>query len=797
MRITRVIANPSGNILPPGTIIEKEFRPDGTIVQETPGEILFRNADGETVLRQTGWKLKPRKIVRYVIDGTAEVERRLTVDGERTFVKNASERETGSCWSGTVSFAIRADEHILGLGQHEDGVTDYRNCTVYLYQNNMQIPMPVFLSTAGYAVLFDAGCLMVYEERDNVITVTLDAAEQIAYYVLTDADPKALVAGIRRITGKAALLPLWAYGYIQSKERYRDAGELEAVAAEFEKRRIPVSCLVQDWLTWGPGKWGDKHLDLTRYPDFKRTVDSLHGKGIALMFSVWPNMNFGGADNEEMLRAGKLYANLSTYDAFDPEARALYWKQCEREIFAAGTDAWWCDSSEPFTPDWNGPEKLSDQARYEMTKAEDTRYMDAREANLYAVAHAKGIYENQLAADHSRRVVNLTRSGNLSVQKYGAVLWSGDIAADWETLRNQVAEGLQMAASGIPWWTLDIGAFFAGDGVAQRLGSPAPEGKPPWFWHGNYPRGVEDRGYRELYTRWLQYGTFLPLMRSHGTDTPREPWNFGEEGDVWYDTIVRYIRLRYHLIPCIYSLAGKVSKEDAMLMRALYFDYPGDARVWDADSEYLFGDFLAAPVTFPVEFGPEDTPVQAKAERAVYLPAGDDWYEYDTGIFHRGGQTVTAAAPVERMPLYVRAGSLVPVDGRPFEWSASVCGADFKGAALHVPEGTGKLAPGSEAVRNLYEKQKPESQGLEIFAGRDGSFTWYLDAGNGYGFENGEFASVRLSWNDPTKTLSFSRREGSYPVPEIWHIAVLSEGGILMSRTVRYSGEPLEVRADS
>lgn len=771
MKTVRVVCTPDGVCGEPGDIIEKDFAPDKSIVlhavQESDGTA-FRagrvefagNGGEETVLVQDSCTLIPRKVSRYVIEGKARVTVRKTVDGERTFVENAAETPVGEAYEGKLVFSIGAKERILGLGQQEDGITDYRNCTRYLYQNNMQIPMPVFLSTAGYAVLLDADCLMVYEERDNRITVSLDAVEQAAYYVITGETMTDLVKGIRRITGKAALLPKWAYGYIQSRERYRTQEEIRETAETFRRRNIPVSCLVQDWLSWEEGKWGDKHLDQKRYPDMKGLTDALHEWGMGLMLSVWPNMNKGGEDNREMMEAGKLYANLSTYDAFDEEARELYWKQCERELFSGGVDAWWCDSTEPFTPDWNGAEKRTSEERYRISKAELTKYMDARKANVYALYHAKGIHDNQRKAAPQARVCNLTRSGYLSSQKYGAVLWSGDIAATWDVLKHQIVEGLQMAASGIPYWNLDIGGFFAGNREAWKRWSGAKEGTQPWFWHGSFEDGVKDKGYCELYVRWLQYGTFLPVMRSHGTDTPREPWQFGEEGSVYYDTIVRYIRLRYRLLPYFYSLAYRVWKEDAMSMRSLVFDYSADEKAAGVEDEYLFGDFLVCPVTFPMEYGPESTPLGLAKERSVYLPQGDDWYDYETKAYQEGGREFRAAAPVEKMPLYIKAGSILPVDNR--------------------------------LTQDLYHEQRPEEAELEIYAGKDGSFLCYFDSGNGYGYLGDDYAAVELTWKEAENELSLGAVEGNYAYPKKWKAVLYTPEG---SRTAafEYAGAAMTV----
>lgn len=763
MKITRVVCTLDDICRAPGVIIEKSLIPDRTVIQHKSEEIFF----GKGIIRQKEWLMISKDIIRYVIEGQAKIVSKRTIDGERTFVENAENRCIGKTYEGSLKFAISSGERILGLGQHEEGIHNYRNVTQYLYQNNMKIPMPVLVSTAGYAVILDANCLMTYEEQGNEVTIHFDAVDQIAYYLIESDSIKELVQGIRKVTGKAPLLPLWAYGYVQSRERYCTQEELVQVASEFGKREIPVSCLVQDWSTWERGKWGDKHVDKKRYPDLKAAVTALHDSGIAFMFSVWPNPGKGSPDNQEMLEAGKLYANLSTYDAFDEEAREIYWKQCQREIFAAGTDAWWCDSTEPFTPDWNGSEKRSALERYELAKEALTKYMDAREANAYALYHAMGIYDNQKKTDFSRRVVNLTRSGYLSIQKYGAILWSGDIMATWEVFRQQIVEGLQMSVSGIPYWTLDIGAFFCGNYNAWKRWSGAKEGKQPWFWNGLFEDGTADKGYCELYVRWLQYGTFLPIMRSHGTDTPREPWFFGEEGTIYYDTIVKYIHLRYRLLPYIYSLAYQVYAEDAMMMRPLVCDYTCDERAAEIKDQFLFGDFLVCPVTEPMEFGPGNTLLNHAAQRQVYLPGGEVWYDYETGDCVSDGaeaKELVVCAPIDKMPLYIKGGSI--------------------------------LAVNDKIRANLYEKQRLDRITFEIYGGRDGSFSYYLDKGNGYEYQSGEYALIPVSWKDDEGVFCMGVVEGDYDYPRQCRILVYGIDGQTWEKEIAYEGTYMEVKCE-
>lgn len=754
-KITRVVCTADNDVKSPSYLIDDKFNEKITcLVQNNISEKVTFNKGGHSLFTQLCWELNHKDIYRYTKDGgKAEIITKKTVDGDRSFIENAPTEKIASAFDGKVEFQIEEEEAIYGLGQHENGTYNYRNVKEYLYQNNMHIPMPVFLSSNNYAILFDANCLMTYEEKNNIITVTFDAVDQIDYYIITGSNFDELIAGIRKLTGTAVLLPKWAFGYVQSKERYKTAEEIIETAETFEKHDIPVSCIVLDWLSWENGKWGNKIVDKKRFPDLKAMVDKLHEKGIAFMVSIWPNVNKGCEDNQELLEAGKLLSNLSTYDAFDEEARDIYWKQCERDLFSAGTDAWWCDSTEPFTPDWNGNVKKSDKERYEISKESLTKYVDARNANAFALMHAKGIFEHQTDACKEKRVVNLTRSGSLSIQKYGVILWSGDIKATWDVYKSQIAEGLNMCASGIPFWTLDIGAFFVGSNQAWRKWSNTKEGDAPWFWQGLFENGGEDFGYRELYTRWLQFGTFLPIMRSHGTDTPREPWNFGKPGSVYYDTIVKYIKLRYRLLPYIYSLAAKVNRDGYTMMRSLMFDFALDTKVKNIANEYMFGDsFLVCPVTEPMEYGPNNTKLSTKQEREVYLPVGADWYDYNIGAFYSGGQTILADAPIDTMPLFVRAGSIIPISndlfGTPHE--------------IHVYEGS------------------------------DGKYELYLDNGKDYSYEQGKYVILFMEWNNKANNLTIFPAQGNYPYPRAFHVVLHRQDGNMISNTFDYTGDKTE-----
>jgi len=397
-------------------------------------------------------------------------------------------------------------------------------------------------------------------------------------------------------------------------------------------------------------------------------------------------------------------------------------------------DAWWCYCTEPFEADWNGADKPEPEMRLHRNVEESKRYLDADYINAYSWLHSKVIYEVQRATTETKRVVNLTRSAYSGPQRYSAITWSGDTSASWNTLRRQIAAGLNFCVTGVPYWTFDIGAFFVK--TIPKL----------WFWNGEYDDGCDNLGYCELYVRWFQLGAFLPLFRSHGTDTPREVWRFGEPGTPFYDTLVRFIQLRYRLIPYIYSLAGWVTHEHYTMLRLLAFDFATDETVHDIDDEFMFGpSFLVCPVTHPMYYDADSVPLNDCLRiKTVYLPDGIDWYDFWSGEKYASGQCIQVDAPLEIMPLFIRAGSIVPM--------ASV--------VQHI---------GFEVDEEIE---------LRIYPGRSGSFTFYRDAGDGYGYERGEFCTVSIEWNDESGTLVFSNQEGVFqgmPTETHFRIVIVSQ----------------------
>lgn len=703
-------------------------------IEKRTGRFIWSDRkSGKILLKEDSKELAENPLMVYSTGGEKPVIRRVvTVDGERNFVENLKPEEDHMAYRGKLYFDWAPDEQIHGLGQGEEGIYNYRGNVQYLYQHNMRIPIPFLLSDRKYGILADCGSLMTFNDDSRGSYLYLDMVEQLDYYFIAGESVDEIIAGYRKLTGKAVMLPKWAYGYVQSKEAYRTQAEMIGIAEEYRKRRIGLDCVVQDWNTWEDGKWGNKKVDKSRYPDLKKMNQALHDMHVHTMVSVWPNMNSGTENCDEMEAHGFLLNDYATYDAYDEEARKLYWKQAEEELFSGGFDSWWCDSTEPFSgPDWNGACLREPWERFQMVGNEHKKFLRADRANLYAAAHAKGIYENQRKSAPGKRVLNLTRSGYAGSQKYGTMLWSGDTCATWKNFKKQITEGLNMCISGMPYWTLDIGAFFTVNEKWQNRGcgcSQDPSMK--WFWRGDYDEGVSDLGYRELYVRWFQYGTFLPMFRSHGTDTPREIWNFGEKGGMFYDALEKSIRLRYRLMPYIYSMAGKVCLEDYTMMRSLLFDFPEDKTASAMDSQFMFGEsLLVCPVTEPMYYGAGSQKLDAARNWKCYLPAGESWIDFESGRYFGGGQWIDIPVTLAYIPVFVKAGSVIPMEE--------------------------SLEYASEEVDTPFE--------INIYPGKDTVFTLYEDAGDDYSYEEGIYNRITLNWEEREKTLTVGPAEHDFP----------------------------------
>ncbi len=640
-----------------------------------------------------------------------------TPDGKKPMAQNAKRAYERVLYKARQCFVPVEGECLYGLGQHTEGYLNLRGTTRYLHQANMKIAMPLLISSQGYGILYNMGCPMIFEDNCHGASVSAEAVRAFDYYIIKGA-PAEIIAAYRMLTGKASLLPRWAYGFIQSQERYETQAEILDIVVQHRARGIGLDGIVLDWMSWEGSLWGQKTFDASRFPNPSQMMADLHAHDAHFMVSVWPNMQRDGDNAKELAAAGHILPNSDLYNVFSPAARAMFARQLLEGLYAHGVDSFWNDSCEPVSSEWGHGIDPTPAQLYANYVADVQKIFALEHGNEYALYHAKTIYDALQTVQDGKRVLNLTRSAYTGQQRYGTVLWSGDTSATWRTLHQQITEGLSFVASGHPWWTLDIGGFFVKRGTQ-------------WHWDGDYEKGNQDLGYRELYTRWYQYGAFLPMFRSHGTDTRRETWLFGTAGTPFYDTLLKYNRLRYALMPTLYAIAGNVWRQDTSFMAPLYFHFMQDEAARGVADQFMVGDALmVCPITTPMYYGVDSTPMPSDTPktRVVYFPAGAGWFDFETNAFITGGQSLVVAAPLAKLPLYVRAGGILL----------------FGAGVQHASE---------------------EYEGdivMCIYDGADGTFAWYTDAGDGEGYAAGEYALTDLAYHAASKTVSLSARAGCY-----------------------------------
>ena len=596
---------------------------------------------------------------------------------------------------------------------------------------------------------------------DAATALWSEVGEGTDYYFVYGPDLDRVVAGYRRLTGEAPMMPQWVFGLWQSRQRYRTAQESLDVVKGFRSRGIPFDNIVQDWFYWKADAWGSHEFDPARFPDPAGWIQAIHDQHARLMISVWPKFYPGTKNFEEMHAHGFLYERdlqekihdwlgfpYTFYDAFNPDAGKLFWSQIERELFRKQVDAWWLDASEP---DLTPRPTLDAQRDYMNPTALGS---GSRVLNAFPLVNAAVVYQGQRAAAPDQRVFILTRSGFAGLQRYAAAVWSGDSSSTWTAMRKQIPAGLGFCLSGLPYWSMDVGGFSVPHLYAPNLGDDS-NGDP--IYGKATEAGVEE--WRELNTRWFEFGTFVPLLRTHGEFPYREMWQFGGESSPAYQAQLKFDRLRYHLLPYIYSLAGTVTQGGGTIMRPLVMDFRDDAKARVIGDEYLFGPaLLVNPVT----------QYQARS-RPVYLPGAAGWYDFWTGASLSGGQTIEAAAPYDAIPLFVRAGAIIPF-----------------GPELQ------------------YTGEKPaDPLTLYVYAGANGEFTLYEDDGLTYGYEKGAFARIPLRWHDTSRTLHIGARTGTFPgmlaERTLQVILVSKQKPVGFSfapqadRTVRYRGDAIDV----
>jgi alpha-D-xyloside xylohydrolase len=574
-------------------------------------------------------------------------------------------------------------EGFYGLGQHQSGLFNYRGATIELAQNNTDVAIPLLLSSRGYGLMWNTASLTYFDNRFPLeLNISSLAGHSIDYYLIYGPEMDQIIHEYRNLTGHTPMLPLWAYGFFQSKDRYVSQEELLGIAHRYRQEHIPLDAIVQDWYWWKTE--GDPVFN-SNFPDVPGELNRLHDEHIHAMLSVWGLFDTKSENYHKLESQGFAVPNAHVYDATNPKARDFYWNNLVSKLFAQGWDAFWLDSAEPeeYWPHMgdgilrNKKIAIGNGAQY---------------TNIFPFMHTAGIQQHWKASNDHKRVFLLTRSAFLGQQRVGATVWSGDVYSTYWGLRHQVAGGLNFALSGYPYWTTDIGGYWQ------------PFDRPP-----NDPR------YQELYARWFEFGVFCPIFRTHGHRAQNELWTYDKVEPI----LIKYDKLRYRLLPYLYSLAWRVTHEDYTIQRPLVMDWRTDENTRDISDQFMFGPaILVSPVV-----------KENATHRSLYLPDATAWYDFWSGDTLKGSREIDSEAPLDRIPVFVRAGSILP------------------------------LGPEVE-----YTGEKPAGPiELRIYTGADGNFELYQDAGDTYDYENGAHAIIPLHWSESSRTLTIDDRKGSYP----------------------------------
>ncbi len=556
------------------------------------------------------------------------------------------------------------------------------------------------------------------EAEKNQLSIWSEMSPDMDYYFIAGKNMDEVISGYRTLTGKAPVYPKWVLGFWQSRERYQSSKDIEENMKKFRDLKIPVDNIVQDWNYWKLDSWGSHEFEAARYPNPQAMLDSVHALHGRFMISVWPKFYDTVKNYKELDAKGWMYHQAikddihdwlgfrgSFYDAYDAGARKMFWRQMDENLYTKykfGIDAWWMDASEPnvrdCTPMWyrkalSGPTALGTATEY---------------FNAYSIVNADAIYNGQRSVNPNQRVFLLTRSGFAGEQRYSTATWSGDIATRWEDMRAQMTAGLNYSMAGLPFWGMDQGGFCVENRYVAAQQEFDKTGK----------ENADLKEWRELQARWNQFGCFVPLYRAHGQWPLREVWNIAPADHPAYKTIVAYDKLRYRLMPYLYSMAGMVHLKDYTMMRGLVMDFNGDEKVLDIKDQWMFGSALmACPVG---EY--------QKYSREVYLPKQKGWYDFYTGAYHTGGQTIVADAPYDKIPVFIPEGAILPI-GPEMQWS---------------------------------DEKKPELIDLYVYAGKDGSYTLYEDEGTNYNYEKGKYAVIDFKYDDARKQVTIGARKGSF-----------------------------------
>jgi alpha-D-xyloside xylohydrolase len=706
----------------------KPFNKESLSVIKTPEKVGFSvKQAGDIVQVQTKdlnvkLNIKNGQIVFHDAKGTE-----LLSEKERSTAFTPFDDAGNATYNVSQSFVLEKDEAIYGLGQLQNGKMVQRNQQVKMIQGNTNDYVPFMHSAKGYGLFWDNYSPTTFTDNQDETSFSSEVGDCVDYYFMYGQNADGVIAKMRDLTGTAPMFPLWTFGYWQSKERYKSQDETVGVVKKYRELGVPIDGIIQDWQYWGNNYlWNAMEFLNPEFYNPKKMVDDVHNLNARIIISIWSSFGPQTKPYRELEKIGALFtiktwpesgsekwppimdypSGVRVYDAYNPAARDIYWKYLKNGLLSVGMDGWWMDSTEP------------DHFRPEASDFDTKTYLGSfrKVRNAYPLMTVGGVYQHQRAETSDKRVFILTRSAFAGQQRYGANTWSGDVVASWDALRKQISAGLNFSLCGIPYWNSDIGGFF--------------------LW--NFKLKLEDPEYRELYARWLQFGTFTPLMRSHGEGAPREIYQFGKKGDDVYDAIEKFIHLRYSLLPYIYSSSWDVTANHSSMMRALVMDFPKDREALNINDQYMFGkSLLVSPVTNsmyvkPVINGNDTTYVDDFSVgkiKTTYLPNNTTWYDFWTGERFTGGKKVSKETPINVIPLYVKAGSIIPI-----------------GPAVQYAE-----------------ERKWDDLEIRIYPGASGSFVLYEDEFDNYNYETGMYSTITFTWDDARQTLVISDRKGSFP----------------------------------
>ena len=777
--IVRVVKAPAGS----------SFEKESLSVVKTPEEAAFTlKRKGKMVLL----KNKSIEVALNLDSGTVSfrsaVGKVLLTEKEGSATFTDFDDAGVKTYSVSQSYQLDQDEPIYGLGILQNGKMSQRNQEVHMVQNNTWDFVTFFQSVKGYGLFWDNYSPTTFKDTPGETSFGSEVGDCIDYYFMYGGNADGVVAEMRDLTGQVPMFPLWSYGFWQSKERYKSQQEIVDVVKKHRELGVPMDGIIQDWQYWGNNYlWNAMDFLNEEFSNPQAMIDEIHAMNVHLIISIWSSFGPATKQYRTLEKMGALYnfrtwpesgltswppnmdypSGVRVYDAFNPAARDIYWNHLNDGLFKRGIDGWWMDSTEP--------DHLNFQPEDMDTPTAMGSFRKVR--NAYPLVTVGGVYDNQRALTADKRVFILTRSGVAGQQRYGANVWSGDVFSSWENFRKQIPAGLNFSMCGIPHWNSDIGGFFAGE--YNRSWNDGSASKNPMF--------------QELYVRWLQFGAFNPMMRSHGTDLSREIYHFGQKGEPIYDAIARTINLRYSLLPYIYSTSWEVTDQQSSFMRALVMDFAHDKQVWDINDQFMFGkSILVAPVV-NAQYTPEkkiegseemgwsrtdgagkdkqsQVDFSRKETAKVYLPAGTRWVDFWTNETFEGGKEILKETGIDIIPLYIKAGTILPIG----------------------PE-----------VQYATEK-KWDNLEMRIYEGADGVFSLYEDENDSYNYEKGMYATITFTWNDAKKTLTISERNGSFPgmltqrTFNIVRVGKNKANGMdkveRFDRVVDYSGKKVEVK---